>query len=169
MKHFFLITLFFFSSFTKDEPFFSTNWEETFIPIATKCLPSAHPSPARFKVWIDTQDNANEFNAGGRDFPMGTVILKALYNIEDTTCSDIVWWTVMRKKIEGEVLEGRDWEWQSVNILEGGEWESVTEPDSKTFCWSCHAPRSTTREGDEINCTEYVCVPPDMSDNDNEE
>lgn len=80
----------------------------------------------------------------GRDqpFPVGAVVVKEEYALDDVTCSgDIVQWTVMQRLAEGSSPDTLDWTWQQVDPDRNVVGQDLAR------CIGCHTDCGTTENG----------------------
>lgn len=98
-------------------------------------------------VWADPT-SASTYTGRDKDFPVGSVVVKAEYEFGDETCAgDIQFWTVMVKLPAGSSTSTLDWHWQKVLA------DRTIDTDDEPRCISCHTSCGKPPEGYQGTCS----------------
>lgn len=97
------------------------------------CRPSSDHDLTNVKIFADQTAAPTYLDRMG-EFPVGSVVVKEEYDLDDTACTGpVVLWTVMSKLAAGTSTLTSDWRWQRI-----GRDRKVATQDEKR-CINCHA------------------------------
>lgn len=125
-----------------DEAFFPENYLSTYTMVRDCRLSLEHDS-FYIQVYCDPGSAANYQN-GTYPLPVGSVVVKTLYNNDD--CTGLAGYAVMKKGPAGTAPQTGDWIWQDVRAD-----RSVERQGSLASCSGCH---SGCTEGRDFLCTD---------------